>query len=339
MYSDQSIIKDLRALTESFIPNRIMHRDGQIQQIRDNLAPLIDDKKPRNMFLYGPPGTGKTTLSKYVLDELQAHVTALTSYVNCWSYSSEFKILYNILQDFKDVFIHRQGVPADELLDRLRNKARSKPCIIILDEVDHIESDKILYELLNLNVCLIMIANNESALYSMEERVRSRTASADSISFPAYSEQEIFDIIKDRSNLGLVSGRADTLLLKKIAALSKGDCRFAIDMLRIAADEAEKKGMEKMQPELVDKFATKIKAATPSAMEKLNDYQKIIYNIISDGDEIKSHELHKKFEKLCSEKKLEIIHERTVRKHLERLEQYKLISAIGTGNGRIYSKA
>ena len=146
MYEANTIIKDLRVLTEHFIPRRIIHRDGQLQAIRDNLKPLVEGEIPRNSFLSGPPGTGKTCMSQYVVDELKAYASTLSAYVNCWSYPSRFKILYNILQSLGHNFLNRKGTPTDELIDILKNKVKTRPCVIILDEADQLEDEKILFK-------------------------------------------------------------------------------------------------------------------------------------------------------------------------------------------------
>ena len=337
MYIDNTIIKDLRVLTEEFIPSRLLHRDSQISTIRDNLAPLVDKQKARNMFLYGPPGIGKTSLSKFIVEELKSHVAILSSYVNCWNAASEFKVLYNILHDFGQSFVHRKGIPTDELIDQVKKKL-DRPCVIILDEVDQLKSDKILYELLGLNIGLILIANKETALSGLEDRVRSRFAAADHIEFQAYRNGEIFDILKDRRDWGLVKGSASSGLLESIASISGGDCRFAIDVLRIVAEEAEKKDLEKIPEDFVDKFVPKAKSESASTViGRLNDHQKIMYEIVKQKQSIDPQEFYKEFNKKCKEAGLELIVDRTARKYLEKLASYNLIKFKGEGKGRSYS--
>ena len=189
MYEQNTIIKDLRVLTEHFIPRRIIHRTGQLEAIRDNLKPLTEEQIPRSSFLYGPPGTGKTCISQYIVDELKAYSPVLSAYVNCWSYPSRFNILYNILQSLGHHFIHRKGTPTDELIDLLKIKLKNKSCVIILDEADQLEDDKILYDLLEMDkICLILIANTENIFYSSEPRIRSRLQVTERINFRAFYE-------------------------------------------------------------------------------------------------------------------------------------------------------
>jgi len=66
----ESIFKDKNILTSSFIPNKIMHRDTEIEQISSILAPILRGYKPNNIFIYGTCGTGKTICTKFVVEQL-----------------------------------------------------------------------------------------------------------------------------------------------------------------------------------------------------------------------------------------------------------------------------
>ena len=337
MFQEKTIIKDLRVLTEHFIPRRIIHREGQMLAIRDNLKPLVDGEIPRNSFLYGSPGTGKTCLSLYVVDELKAEVSVLSVYNNCWSYPSRFKILYNIAESLGSNFLQRKGTPTDELIDVLKARLRNKHCIIILDEADQLEDDKILYDLLEMEgVCLILIANSQTIFYNSDPRIRSRMHSLDRIEFRAYSTSEIADILKDRVEYGLVPGTIDNQQITRIAEVG-GDARAALNILRAAAELAEKQDVEKITNEHIEKAIPRtVNQDTEKLLDSLNAHQKVLYEIIKSSREIPSADLHSKFEALCKEKSLETVVDRTTRKYLERLEFLGLISVSGDGRWTVY---
>lgn len=336
MSGDNRIIRDFRVLTEDFIPSRIVSRDGQLKAIRDCLKPVLRKLPARNSFLFGVPGTGKTCISQYVLEELKKQYPVMTSYVNCWLSPSRFKILYTILQEF-GLFVHRKGVPTDELLDTLAHKIEGKPCVVILDEVDQIEDFRVLYDLLEGGVALVMISNAETALANADPRVRSRLASAENIPFPRYSTKEIAEILKDRKEWGLVPGAVKKQQLDKIAECSEGDARVALKVLANSAQKAEEKNLEKIPDSFIESsFSLAVSHTKERPLEKLSPHQKIIVDIVKEKGSVSSGELFEILEKKSNESGLEEIVDRTFRKHMERLVKSGFVSAKGEGRWREY---
>lgn len=330
---DNTIIRDLRVLQEAFIPSRLIHRDGQLQAVRDCVAPLTEDNPPRHAFLHGPPGTGKTTLSKYVLEELKKETPVLTSYVNCWEDSTRFGVLFTILKGM-GAFIHRKGTPTDELLQTLRTKLENTPCILILDEVDQLEEDKILYDLLQAGAGLIMISNSETALAGADPRIRSRLAGTDTIPFAAYSHQELVDILHDRTEWGLVPGVIKRAQLEAIADLAAGDARTALGTLALAAQKAEDQSLEAIPDTLLTQARPQFETdSRQRALEKLSPTQQTILDIITTKKQLPSGELFT----LLNQK--DPTPERTFRKHMQRLVRNGLVTAVGDGRWRTYTRA
>ncbi len=314
----------------------MVHRDSQIQEIKRNLEPLLEDDSPRNMLLYGPPGTGKTTMAQYVVDELQRYSSEVVSgRVNCWRYPSRFKVYYNLLRDLGVNLIHRTGTPTDELVDKFREKISKRPSIIILDEVDQIEEERILYDFAREEqAALIMIANKETALYDVDDRIRSSLQGTREIHFPAYSREELVDILEDRREWGLRKEAVETSLLHRIANRAEGDARVALNALRIAAEEAEGQEMENITQEVVEDALPEAEEEDKSkSVDKLNPHQKALYDIIREEEKVKPGELYEKYRERVDEPKVE----RTLRKYLQKMDHYRLIEAEGKGRWRKYS--
>jgi orc1/cdc6 family replication initiation protein len=341
MYPEMSVIRDIRVLTEKFIPGRILHRNGQLQAIRDDLKPLLEEGVPRHAFIHGSPGTGKTCMSKYVSGELESFGSHISqSYNNCWENPSRFSILYNIAKDMgSSPIIHRKGIPTDEILGMIRRSLEEKRCVIILDEVDKIEDDRVLYDLLALqNVCLLMIANSATALYKVDPRIRSRLTAADSIEFPAYRPSEITDILKDRAEWGLMPGSISASQIEVISGSVRGDCRAAIEIMRIVAEEAEGKGLDKITDEMIRKALPKVEMFTRErSMGALNPHQRLILQIVNESGKIDSGELFSRLVALSEEKGLERIVDRTFRNYANRLVRYSFIKCSGSGRWRTFS--
>jgi len=343
MYEENTIIRNAQALTTDFIPSRIFSRDGQLQSMRDDMRPLLKGLTPRHAFLFGRPGTGKTCMARYVAEELATHTSTISSvYINCWESASRFKVLYTILQKMGCILsFHRKGTPTDELMDMLRNKMKERQCVIILDEVDQLEDDKILYDLLSLpRACLILISNNETALADADQRVRSRLASADYIEFPPYKLDEIVGILNDRVEWGLLPGVIKNSQVKMIAEIAGGDARVAIDILRIVSEAAENQDMEKIPDSLIKSSLPKVKVVRlDQNMARLNPYQRIIVDILTRNGRTDSGTLLRELQALASKQKLEPIVDRTFRKYMDKMLRYKMVESEGSGRWRTYKLA
>ncbi len=313
----------------------MVHRDNQIHEIKRNLEPLLENDSPRNMLLYGPPGTGKTTMAEYVIDEMQKHSSEVVmGSVNCWRYPSRFKVYYNLLQDLGVNLIHRTGTPTDELVDKFREKAIKRKTVVVLDEVDQIEQERILYDFARENVALIMIANKETALYDVDDRIRSSLEGTREVHFPSYSTEELVDILKDRRDWGLYDGVIDTSLLHRIANRADGDARVAINSLRIAAEDAESGDKEEITEGIVEKSLPKAEKQNKSkSLDMLNRHQKALYDIIQDEGEIQPGELYERYSEEIDDPKVE----RTLRKYLNKMDHYRLIETEGEGRWRKYT--
>lgn len=341
-YPENQIIKDARVLTEHFIPSRILHRDGQLSTIQFCLAPVVQKKRMRNIFLYGPPGSGKTCIARYVCEELTAHApAAVYVYVNCWKYPSRFKILLSLLNSLGVVLsVHRKGTPTDELLDVLRKKTKDRHLVVILDEIDKAEDSNVLYDLLETdNVGLILVSNEETALRDLDERIRSRFASAEHVEFYRYKRDEMVDIVKDRAEWGLVPGVIKRSQLGTIAENANGDARIAIDTLRVAAEFAENADAPRITDAYIEKALPKVAVLSDTKkLEMLNVHQRVLYEIIAKHREVEPVLLYTEYEKSMRNQKMEPMVERTLRKYLDRLVVSGMVEARGDGRWRVYAK-
>ncbi len=340
MYEDNRIIRNAQALTTDFIPSRIFSRDGQLQAMRDDMRPLLKGLSPRHSFLFGKPGTGKTCMARYVAEELAQHTSSVAPvYINCWESTSRFKVLYTILQRMGYVLsVHRKGTPTDELMDILRKKLEEKQAVIILDEVDQLEDDKILYDLISLpKTCLILISNNETAFADVDQRVRSRLAAADHVEFPEYKTDEIMGILKDRIEWGLLPAVIKNAQVEMIAETAGGDARVAIDILRIVAESAENQDLEKIPDKLIESSLPQAQVARKDEnLTRLNPYQRAIVDILTRNGRTDSGTLFRELQGIARKQKLEPIVDRTFRKYMDKMLRYKMVESEGSGRWRTY---
>ncbi len=332
------VIRDLRVLTEEFIPSRILHRDSQLGSLKSCIEPLISGGSPRNCFLYGPPGTGKTSLSIHVSEELKKQAAVSVCYVNCWETSTKHGILYSLLKGL-GVFAQRKGVPTDELLEDFLRRSGERKCLVILDEVDMLEDSELLYNLVQAGMGLLMLSNSDTALYSADPRVRSRLAACERVEFHRYTERELADIIRDRKEWGLVPGSLGEPCIEGIASLANGDARVALSILSAAAQKAEDRELGKIPISVVEESVPKaVSDSLSRVLEGLSPHQRLAVEVLREGPK-GSGELFESVRKRAVREGLESVVDRTLRKHMERLVRHGLARAEGGGRWRTYSLA
>lgn len=331
------IIENARVLTADYLPNKMVHRDGERQQIASNLKPMLQGEPPIDMLLYGPPGTGKTAMADFVVQKLEEHSPGInTGRIDCFRQPSRFEVYYKLVTDMGE-FYTRDGTSTEELVDELETKARKAPMVIIIDEVDQIKNEKVLHHFSRFNkVGIIMIANREDVFANMDQRIRSSFSARDEIRFKAYSSSELVDILKDRAEYGLRDGVVERSTLKKIAEKSKGDARVAIGALRIAAQKAENRDIEKITEDVVmEGFSDAVEETESISFSKLNRHQRVMYNVIKKQGEVRPGSLYEKYREEVEDDR----NERTLRRYLNKMVDYGLIEAEGEKKGRFYSPA
>ena len=270
-----ALVKNKRILQSSYIPEQLPHREEQIKEIVNILAPSLGRDKPSNILIIGKTGTGETAVMKYIGKELKkADVDEKNCsfiYLNCEVVDTPYGILYNIgNQIIKD---ETKSIPfTGWSLDRVFNELtkyidkENKIYIIVLDEIDRSfqkNGDDIFYFLTTINeimensrVSIIGISNNPKFTDFLDPKIRSRLGE-EKIIFPPYTTTQLQDILLDRSKDAFEKDVISDGVISYCAALSAqdmGDARRALDLLRIASDIAERNG-DKVVTEAHVKYA------------------------------------------------------------------------------------
>jgi chromosomal replication initiation ATPase DnaA len=186
----------------SSVPESIVHRDDAVNQLSSVLEPVASGGQTDTVLITGPPGSGKTATAKYTVDTLcreNAGVDAV--YINCWEDHSPFQTLYRILDALDGATdIHRQSTATDVVLDRLR-EYDEQHCMLLLDEVDQLDDEDLLYDLLNLSrFSLLLIVNRETALLDgLDDRLASRLGGCERIRLAGYSVVQLTDILAEQA--------------------------------------------------------------------------------------------------------------------------------------------
>jgi len=322
-----SIIVDESMFEEAFILERFGCRDSQIKEIARSLSPARQGHAITNLFVHGPPGIGKTVVCKWILKE---HFPRHSVYVNCWSVRTSHKILAEILVSLGYVVHGREST--SELVKKLGKLG--KRLIICLDEFDYLKDKEkdILYDLLRNSCGIILISNSAYALSTVDSRVKSSLL-VNEIEFRPYSREDIKSILKERISFGLRSGSMSDGLLSIIATMSGGDARMGLQTIKVAAKEAEAKGKPTLSIEEVRnaaKFARKYKLSY--LLGKLNDHQKLVYEILKKNRRMDSGKL---FDEYCRATKDPVV-DRAYRNHMERMLELGLVRSAGSGRWKKY---
>lgn len=330
------MITDARPLDPAFVPGDVRHRDAEINALSSALRPITEGDIGNPSLLYGPSGTGKTCIARHAVDQLRQEVVNLdVQYVNCWEDYTQFKALYRLLEGIDEALnVHRQSTPRDELLDRLRDGIDG-PYVAILDEVDQLEEADVLYDLHRTRgLALVLIANREEELFaSLDERLVSRLHTSTRVRFDRYSTDELVAILEDRVQWGLREDCVAGDRLEQIARAAAGDARIAITTLREAAQLADERGDDEITSEVVSEAVPEAKAEIRQKhVQKLTDHQRVLYDIIVEHGNVTPGELYDAYCKRVDDPKTR----RTVRNHLQKMQQYDLVVAEGESRSRRY---
>ena len=266
-------------LRPSYIPDELPHRKEQINQLASILVTALRGDRPSNVLIFGKTGTGKTASVKYLGKEIQKadskfnRVTYL--YMNCEIVDTQYGVLQNIGNMFIGDFNERipfTGWSTERVYNILREKIddTNRVVILVLDEIDKLvykSGDDVLYHLSRINddlqrakVSLIGISNDLKFTEFLDPRVKSRLGEEKMV-FPPYNAEQLKDILKQRSDLAFFSGVVEPAvapLCSALAAQEHGDARRALDLLRVAAEIAERNGDDKVTEAHVYKAKNKI---------------------------------------------------------------------------------
>jgi cell division control protein 6 len=258
--TNAQIFKDREVLRHDYLPGRLPHREEQIRQLGEKVAPLLKGARSSNIFIYGQTGTGKTAVVKYVLSRLEYKAKEFNApirlcYVNCRLAGSEYRAFASMCQTL-GVQVPFTGLSVGEVFDRFKTGLDLSGVVfmVILDEADALikaRGDGLLYELTRMNevlkkskVTLVGISNDLRLKELLDPRVLS-SLSEEEMVFRPYDAGELRTILAERANVAFVENALSDAALGLCAALAAaehGDARRALDLLRVAGEVAERKG-------------------------------------------------------------------------------------------------
>ena len=358
----QPIFSNKKALTISYTPEDVPHRDDQINQLGLILAPALKNDRPSNVFIYGATGTGKTLITTYVTNQLKIAAKKAESdlhimYVNCKMKrvaDTEYRLLAH-LANILGKEVPATGLPTDHVykifFDALEE--REGVIILIIDEIDALISkvgDELLYnltrinqELQNIKISIIGISNNLSFTDYMDARVKS-ALSEEELVFPPYNAVQLQDILFSRAKIAFSEDKIKEGVLSKCAALAAqehGDARRALDLLRVAGELTERNNDTQITEKHVDMAESKVDMDRIMEVVKTQPKQSkaVICSIFTllDGttkEKILTGEVYDTYKNICSQISLKPLTQRRISDIITELDMLSIISAKVISKGR-----
>ena len=250
--SEKSVFINKDALSPHYLPERIIHREKEIEKIMRVVAPVFKNKRPNNVFIYGKHGTGKTSSVKSIMKQFkELPSNGSINYINCRMYNTRYKILQKLANDI--VGFSKNGFPPSHFYERIMSWINNgnRFLIIVLDEIDIIKDlNELIYTLTRANdeirnggISIIGISNRIDFKDKLDQRSKSALLESEVV-FPPYNSEQLKEILAYRANLGFSENACDTSainLAAAIAARETGDARYALKMLMYAGEIADEK--------------------------------------------------------------------------------------------------
>ena len=363
LINDERIFKNREFLSTSYVPSEFPHRKSEINTVANILKTAFYGSRPSNILIYGQTGTGKTAISKFICKQLKdkaknEKIKIHTAYINCKQTNTPYGVLTNIGKTYSTEWekqIPSAGWRIDKVYSSLKEKADENGgvAIVILDEIDTLVSkngDEILYHLTGLNsdldnskISLIGISNDAKFTTWLDPRVKSRLGE-ESLTFSPYNAPQIEDILNQRARIAFKINTVDPIVMTYCAsraAQEHGDARKAIDLLRIAAELAERDEREIVTMEYVSKAQNVMERDQVNSIIitlPIQHKATLASIILNQGNKSNSQqttgEVYSTYSKLCNSYNLDELTQRRIGHIISELDMQGLIHAKIVNLGR-----
>jgi cell division control protein 6 len=362
LLEESKIFANRNVLSPHYIPDKLLYRDKQINNIVKALTPSLKGDRGRNLFIYGKTGTGKTSCVKYVLDKIKEiqSIKVKMSYLNCRIYNSRYRVLNKIMSDHIPTYA-KHGYGIVDIYERLISwiEEDGKILIVVIDEIDQVKDlDDLIYTLTRANsdiknggIIIVGISNKISFKDELDPRSLS-TLYETEIVFPPYNSVELAEILKKRAEIGFrpdVIGQAAINLAAAISAKESGDARFALKVLSNAAEIADEYKRSEITTGDIEKAAKSAdEEIAYELISTLPDHQKLVmyalalltqqgsrYKKLIEGEDtyLFSGEVYDKYVSIANSLNKEPKSSRWYRKYITDLNMQGLISTYESGKG------
>lgn len=356
-----SLIKNRKTLTIDYVPEKLPFRDEESKTIAQVLSVVLKNGRPSNLLVFGKPGTGKTAVVKNVINRLkkisiQHGIEITVTIVNAKTANTSYKVLYDIAEDLgtnkidKKFRVHFTGLSMGEATDRILEyiKKNKLHVILVIDEIDSLverNGDDILYSFTRANerllesgfISLIGISNSLTFKDKLDPRVRS-SLSEEELIFNPYTVLQLKEILNERSLLAFNEGAispASINLCAAVAGKDNGDARKAIDLLRVAAELAERERATIVVEKHIRDAQEKIeKDSNYEVIKNSTTHTKLVVLSILKSQTGMTGDVYDIYISLCKRIQHDTLTQRRITQIVSELDQLGLITSNVVSHGR-----
>jgi len=358
---DTDIYRNRDALREDYQPDELVGRDEELDRYKTALQPVINGEQPNNIFLYGKTGVGKTAGTRFLLDHLiedaarYDDIQLTVKMLNCDGLSSSYQIAARLVNKFRGEAnqISTTGYPRSTVYDMLWEALDEcgGTVLIVLDEVDHIEDDSILYQLPrarandNLSkakIGIIGISNDFSFRDDLSPKVKSSLCEEE-LQFPAYDARELIQILHQRAEVAFHSDVLEDGVVELCAAYGAkdaGDARQSLDLLMKAGDLARDRDTDTITEDLVRDAREELeRGQIREGISGLTQHgHLVLYALVTlerQGEApVRSRDIRPRYTNFAEQIGVDPLVPRRMRDHLGELSMLGIISAVERNEGR-----